>query len=190
MKWRFFNLVVALSLVLSVATIATWARSYVIVDVVYHISALDRNDAQRLQTFASDPGVLRYRYQYITQKPRPQRGLWDPGWFHQHDPADVMKDLPRLPPSGREWWGFGFDRDVWGAANDRALTLQIIAPHWFVALLFGAIPAGRLVRLLRHHRRRTTGHCPICGYDLRSTPDRCPECGRGNRKRDIQNNSP
>jgi predicted RNA-binding Zn-ribbon protein involved in translation (DUF1610 family) len=41
--------------------------------------------------------------------------------------------------------------------------------------LFGTLP---LVRLLAARRfRPAIGHCTACNYDLRATPDRCPECG-------------
>lgn len=45
-----------------------------------------------------------------------------------------------------------------------------------VALLF--IPAGfRMRAMLRQRSRQNRQLCIVCGYDLRGTPDRCPECG-------------
>ncbi len=38
-------------------------------------------------------------------------------------------------------------------------------------------PVARAVHLVRSRRRRRAGHCRRCGYDLRASPGRCPECG-------------
>jgi hypothetical protein len=47
---------------------------------------------------------------------------------------------------------------------------------WASGVLLAIPPALYLRRRLRE-RRRVPGICAACGYDLRATPERCPECG-------------
>lgn len=60
---------------------------------------------------------------------------------------------------------------------DYSLEWQLTFPAWLPVVLAGVLPAFALVGLFRRHRRGRAGLCRNCGYDLRASTDRCPECG-------------
>ncbi|HWE95462.1 MAG TPA: hypothetical protein VG269_15950 [Tepidisphaeraceae bacterium] len=53
----------------------------------------------------------------------------------------------------------------------------LVFPTWAVVAPFLPLPVVWIGSKLRRHRRTRRNQCPACGYDLRATPDKCPECG-------------
>jgi hypothetical protein len=80
----------------------------------------------------------------------------------------------------RTFMGFG-----WGVSGGQPYVIHHIfaIPRWFVCLLLAGLPLVRGFRflasrfVLRVPRSPVAGICSKCGYDLRATPERCPECG-------------
>jgi hypothetical protein len=65
-----------------------------------------------------------------------------------------------------------------------------VAKYWLFpfALFFWAslIVQWRASKVIR--KRKRMGCCLTCGYDLRATPDRCPECGTIPLKKEMISN--
>jgi hypothetical protein len=70
-------------------------------------------------------------------------------------------------------FGFGWDPAVGPATG----LPRIVIPDWFIALVALITPAECLQHRRRANRTSRLGVCRSCGYDLRATPNRCPECG-------------
>jgi hypothetical protein len=57
-------------------------------------------------------------------------------------------------------------------------TIDLLAvPHLLPIFVFSLLPGCALIRRTRRTQRPQGKVCRFCGYDLRASKDRCPECG-------------
>ena len=150
MKRRLFNLVTALSLLVCVAVVALWVRSYFVRDMLYVPFG------GRTAVIQSASGQLFTIVMRLSDEARWSR---------------YPESTPSVPSRAGALLRVSWDVRAGLPSN------YLIAPHWLAAAL-ATLPAGVGAFLRRRSRRHMrTGACPSCGYDLRATPSRCPECG-------------
>jgi hypothetical protein len=176
------HLLTALSLVLFLAVCAVWVRSYRVNDSLYRSRWVLRGQEIRESAWwiLTAPGriALAHRGQSIDVHSGSIARLNELASKPQfHWSTDVAMTIQPAPAGGL-LHVLGFT-----AIIDDPLYRQWSAPLWSLALVTALLPAWRLHRLIKTRRRHRGGLCPQCGYDLRATPDRCPECGFGRPRR-------
>ncbi len=115
--------------------------------------------------FVPDPRRVSWNVDRIRQ-PRP----WVPqvGWSHFG---------LQWHRSGREWAASDDPRQRWSPAGWEGDEYLRLPYGWFAAVAAVHPLMWLRCRPRRQRRPPAVGRCPACGYDLRATPDRCPECG-------------
>jgi hypothetical protein len=172
----------AISLLLGIATCALWARSRSHMDIARAAGLVDAALSQSRVEFYSSEGVICFTRVRCEHSTGPVTEMMGSGFaslpvsatsrgrsrpftgFGPQDPQPfgfgVVRSVNTDPPTGRRWTHW-------------ALSL----PHWFVALLLIVLPARTLIARFATWRRQHAGRCLTCGYDIRASLERCPECG-------------
>jgi hypothetical protein len=129
-----------------------------------------RQDVVVFSTHASTLGGIE-RLERLTRRDD-SRFEWGGSSYPQPMAYHSIVDLQAV-----SWLGFRYAAEDIGTVRiGRARDLVVTVPHWFVLAACSAWPAAKWIRRQKR-RRQEPGHCARCDYDLRATPDRCPECG-------------
>jgi hypothetical protein len=174
-----FHILAAVSLLLCIGVVELWIRSYSVEESFLQfryfppdMSVATTQFQPRADQRFSDISILEGEL-LVSRTLRP---VGYPGtnsdWTHLR--TNLTSPMLNVRPSFRNGFGFEFASDR-PADYPGASAWQLLLPLWLVTLVLAIAPVRSALLLLRG--KVNTGYCAKCGYDLRATPDRCPECG-------------
>lgn len=171
---RLFALVAASSMLLCVSSIGPFTHKYSVTRIA--------GQTGRASSFAitRTPGFLLITQSDLGSDFGLRRG-WD--WRRTRLRDARPSGIPS-PPS-YEWggarWGIVLGRkvNVYNFAGKRVTEREVVLrlPTWFLLLVSAVLPGLWTIRAARPMSPASRHLCRECGYDLRASPTRCPECG-------------
>src|SRR5690242_11214938 len=173
MRRKLFTIVAALSAVLFMAVVALWVRSYWVSDNWVR-------DAPGVRMgVGSERGRVAWRHVGFTPG-TPVQFIGAPGY--QAVTVTSSATISMVTPGSWSFAGFRGSHSQMAIGRPPApsgvITIdEFTLPLWAPALAAAILPALWLLLWVRRRRCTPAGCCPQCGYDLRATPERCPECG-------------
>lgn len=168
-------------LIVCARTAVLWVRSYFLQDWIDYQITDDARNTWTGYTFASNRGSL---FISKSQQRFKQKGkawvysatLPSPEGFSYHQFPTHENDM--LAGSFFKSMGFLVVLNDETIETDGTFSYpRAFFPHWFIILVAAMLPAWLLRRAILRRRWRSKGLCRQCGYDLRASPERCPECG-------------
>ena len=185
MRRFLFTTASLISLLLLVATVVVWVRSYWVAD--FFESHFDR--------YADGLGG-RDEFWIVSDQDQfsfESNQWWNDGWQYvrifKHTNGRLDRRFGHGAPgkSGtwtyQGWHGFGLRHTVigdlsHGSPRNKGIKWFFTVRYWAVCVLLAAMPVLSLFSYLRRRRIRHQGSCPACGYNLTgNTSGTCPECG-------------
>jgi len=193
MRRKLFNVLADISLALFLGVVVVGIRSYSVGDAFWYRNAIEpkkvRVQIDQIGLQWSRGGIYLYLTRWTATSPPQVQWLLlamkSSGFGHEL----LEKGYNVYPSSGPNALGRTAQRLGFGANHETEASGSIgpnspscnsddvTLPCWFLALLFALLPALRLRRWRIERQRNRPGFCRQCGYDLRATPLRCPECG-------------
>ncbi len=176
-----FNTLTLLSLLLFLTIAGLWARSHTLTDrfLIQDPTSRTLLESRRgsisvTRRIRIDSPSLRSRMEWITTPLR-----------HTQEPAgDPAIGVLIIEKADRHWSKLGLDwsstSTFYEQCEPATRIWQCIVPNWMLLPVLAIWPI-RWITLLRRRAviqsRMTRGLCGNCAYDMRATPDQCPECG-------------